>query len=161
MIDCSYAERRMKSLWVRHSFMRTVDRLTKLVYRLSAGRLGRRQGKFQMLLLTTTGRKTGKTRTHTLLFIRDGERYVVVASNFGAPSHPGWYLNLQDHPLASLQDGRRRLAVSARDATSEERERLWQQLVKVWPYFASYQRGNPRVIPVVILSPEPASSAVP
>jgi deazaflavin-dependent oxidoreductase (nitroreductase family) len=149
----------MKSLRVRHSFMRTVDRLTRLIYRLSAGRLGRSQGKFRMLLLTTTGRKTGKTRTHTLLFIRDGERYVVVASNFGAPYHPGWYLNLHDNPHASLQDGRTHLEVSARDATGEERERLWQQLVKVWPYFASYQRGNPRVIPVVILSPEPAPSA--
>ena len=151
----------MKSLWLRHSFMRTVDRLTRLVYRLSSGRLGRSQGKFQMLLLTTTGRKTGKTRTHTLLFIRDGERYVVVASNFGAPSHPGWYLNLQDHPRATLQDGRTRLAVSARDAVGEERERLWQQLVRVWPYFASYQRGNPRVIPVVILSPEPTPTGAP
>ncbi len=133
--------------------MKAVDRVTKLVFRLSGGRLGGRQGKFDMLLLTTTGRKTGQARVHTLLFIRDGARYVVCASNFGAPAHPAWYVNLRADPHALVQDGRRRLAVVAYDATGEERERLWARLAEVWPFFTSYQRGNPRLIPVVVLTP--------
>jgi deazaflavin-dependent oxidoreductase (nitroreductase family) len=149
----------MRGFLLRHSFMRTVDRLTKLAYRLSGGRVGRRQGKFKMLLLTTTGRKTGRARVHTLLYIRDGERYVVCASNFGAPVHPAWYLNLRDEPRALVQDGRRRLAVVAADAAGEERERLWKRLAEVWPFFRSYQRGNPRQIPVVVLAPASVTEA--
>lgn len=143
----------MRGLRERHLFMRIADRATRLVYRLSGGRLGGRQGRYDMLLLTTTGRKTGRARVHTLLFIRDGERYVVCASNFGAPTHPAWYVNLRANPRALVQDGRRRLAVVAYDATREERERLWARLAEVWPFFNSYQRGNPRLIPVVVLAP--------
>jgi deazaflavin-dependent oxidoreductase (nitroreductase family) len=145
----------MRGFLVRHAFMRTVDRLTRLVYALSGGRVGRRQGWYNMLLLTTTGRKTGRARVHTLLYIRDGERYVVCASNFGAPVHPAWYLNLRANPRALVQDGRRRLAVVAHDAAGEERERLWARLAEVWPFFNSYQRENPRLIPVVVLAPAP------
>ncbi len=149
----------MRGFLIKHGFMRTVDRLTKLAYRLSGGRVGRRQGKFEMLLLTTTGRKTGRARIHTLLYVRDGARYVVCASNFGAPVHPAWYLNLCANPHALVQDGPRRLAVVAYDAAGEERERLWKRLAAVWPFFNSYQRGNPRQIPVVVLVPAEAAPA--
>jgi deazaflavin-dependent oxidoreductase (nitroreductase family) len=143
----------MRGLRERHLFMRFADRVTKQVYRLSGGRLGGRQGRYDMLLLTTTGRKTGQARVHTLLFIRDGERYVVCASNFGAPAHPAWYTNLRANPDAQVQDGRTRLEVVAYDAAGEERERLWARLAEVWPFFNSYQHGNPRQIPVVVLAP--------
>src|SRR5579864_4057497 len=100
-----------RSLRLRHGFMRAVDRLTQLAFRLSGGRLGGRQGRYDILLLTTTGRKTGEPRTHALLFIRDGARYVVCASNFGAPYDPAWYRNLRAQPAAVARVRRRGFAV--------------------------------------------------
>ena len=78
----------------RRGFMRTVDVLTQAAYRASGGRVGARQAGRDILLLTTVGRKSGQERTHALLFVRDGERYVVCGSNFGDARHPAWYLNL-------------------------------------------------------------------
>ncbi len=142
-----------RSLRLRHGFMRTVDRLTQLAFRVSGGRLGGRQGRYDILLLTTRGRKSGEPRTHALLFIRDGERYIVCASNFGAPFDPAWYLNLGANPNAVARVRRRAFAVTAEDAQGDERVRLWLRLVAVWPRYEGYQQGVTRVIPVVILTP--------
>lgn len=136
--------------------IRLVDRLTQWVYRLSAGRLGERELRYSMLLLQTTGRRTGKARTHTLLYARDGERLVVCASNHGAPEHPAWYLNLQANPRVHVQIGRTRQEMLAETAIGEERRRLWQMLLQVWPRYASYQAGISREIPVVLLKPLPS-----
>lgn len=142
-----------RGLWLRHGFMRAVDRLTQAAFRVSGGRLGGRQGGYDILLLTTTGRKSGEPRTHALLFVRDGARYVVCASNFGAPNDPAWYLNLRADPHGVARVRRRRFAVSAEDAQGDERARLWRRLVAVWPRYEGYQNGVTRVIPVVILTP--------
>jgi len=142
---------------VRHGFMRAADRLTQLVIRLTGGRLGGRQLTYTILLLETRGRKSGQPRTHALLYVRDGERYVICASNFGAPRHPDWYWNLRAQPQARIQVGRRRLMVSARDAEGEERARLWQRLHVSWPWYDRYQAGVSREIPVVILAPVAAA----
>ncbi len=143
---------------IRHSFMRAADRLTQVTFRLTGGRLGGQQLKYTILLLETKGRKSGRSRTHALLYVRDGERYVICASNFGAPQHPAWYWNLKALPRARIQVGRRRLMVLARDAEGEERARLWQRLRASWPLYDSYQADVSRQIPVVILTPDRSAS---
>ena len=105
------------------------------------------------LLLTTTGRKSGEPRTTPLIFARDGDDYLVVASVGGMPDHPAWYLNLLDDPKAHIQVKGEHLDVVARTATPEEKPRLWQIVNDVWPNYETYQTRTDRVIPVVVLSP--------
>jgi deazaflavin-dependent oxidoreductase (nitroreductase family) len=127
------------------------------LYRASGGRVGGRLGKgVPVLLLTSTGRKTGRRRTTPLLYVEEGDRYVVVASVGGAPSHPAWYLNLRSKPAATIQVGRRKLAVRAETAGLEERARLWPRLTQMWPQYDDYQAKTRREIPVVILAPSAA-----
>ena len=106
-----------------------------------------------VLLLTTTGRKSGKQRTLPLLYLEDGGRYVVIASVGGAPKHPAWYLNLLANPTATIEVGRRKLAVSATTASAEERARLWPLAVQMYSGYDDYQAKTSREIPVVILAP--------
>jgi deazaflavin-dependent oxidoreductase (nitroreductase family) len=123
------------------------------LYRASGGRLGGRLRKgAPVLLLTTTGRKTGRRRTTPLLYVEEGDRHVVVASAGGAPSHPAWYLNLRSNPAATIQVGGRKLAVTAETAALEERARLWPRLTQMWPQYDDYQAKTRREIPVVILA---------
>lgn len=138
---------------IRHGFMRAADQLTQVTFRLTGGRLGGRQLKYTILLLETRGRTSGLPRTHALLYVRDGERYVVCASNFGAPQHPAWYWNLRAQPQAHIQVGRGRLLVAACEAEGEERTRLWQRLQASWPFYDRYQANVSRTIPVVVLTP--------
>ena len=107
-----------------------------------------------VLLLTTTGRKTGRWRTSPLLYLEDGENMVVVASNGGAPKHPAWWLNLEANPEATVELGSRKLRVRAEKAGGEKRRRLWARLVEMYPAYEDYQRRTTREIPVVILRPQ-------
>jgi deazaflavin-dependent oxidoreductase (nitroreductase family) len=109
------------------------------------------------LLLTTRGRKSGKLRRTALIYGRDGDRYVVVASRGGAPEHPAWYLNLVDHPEVELQVGAERCSARARPATPGEKSGLWRQMAGIWPDYDVYQTKTDRDIPVVILEPVPAA----
>jgi deazaflavin-dependent oxidoreductase (nitroreductase family) len=128
------------------------SRLHVLLYRVSGGRIGGRFRKTApVLLLTTTGRKSGKTRTTPLLYVEDDGHYVVIASVGGAPRHPAWYLNVCDHPAATIQIGSRRIAVSATTAPPQERERLWALATQMYPQYDDYQAKTSREIPVVIL----------
>ena len=104
------------------------------------------------MLLTTTGRKTGKQRTTPLLYLEDGGRYVVIASVGGAPKHPIWYLNLLASPAATIEVGRRKLDVTAETAPPEERDRLWQLATQMYPPYDDYRAKTEREIPVVILT---------
>jgi len=106
-----------------------------------------------VLLLTTTGRKTGKQRTTPLLYVEDGGRYAVVASVGGAPAHPGWYLNLRSQPAAAIQIGRKKLPITAETAGPDERARLWALATRMYPAYDAYQAKTSREIPIVILSP--------
>jgi deazaflavin-dependent oxidoreductase (nitroreductase family) len=133
--------------------MRLADVATQVVYRLSGGRLGERQLAYSILLLHTVGRKTGRTRTHALLYIRDGDNFVVCASNFGSPRHPAWYLNLMVNPCARIQAGQVETDVSARTAGPDERRELWPRFLAVRPQYAEYQAATAREIPIVILTP--------
>jgi deazaflavin-dependent oxidoreductase (nitroreductase family) len=105
------------------------------------------------LLLTTIGRRSGEPRTSALIFGRDADDYLVVASMGGAPRHPAWYLNLTADPRAEIQVKAERLPVVARTATEEDKPRLWRIMTGVWPNYDVYQTRTDRTIPVVVLSP--------
>jgi deazaflavin-dependent oxidoreductase (nitroreductase family) len=132
---------------------RLMGGLHKNVYRLTGGKIGGKLGKARVLLLTSTGRKSGKPRTSPLLYASAGDGYAVIASKGGAPRHPLWYLNLQASPHAEVTVGRETRHVHARDAEGEERERLWRALTDVYPGYDKYAERTSRRIPVVVLEP--------
>jgi deazaflavin-dependent oxidoreductase (nitroreductase family) len=131
-----------------------VFRLHAIIYRLSGGRLLPTSGsRMPVLLLTTTGRKTGQPRIWPLNYHPFGESAVVVASNRGQPSFPQWYLNLTAHPQATIQRGRTRTPVTAREATPEEANRLWPILADREPLYLRYRTMTDRPFPLLILTP--------
>jgi deazaflavin-dependent oxidoreductase (nitroreductase family) len=103
------------------------------------------------LLLTTTGRRSGQARTTPLIYGRDGDRYVVVASRGGAPQHPAWYENLAARPEVTVQVMADRFKARARTASAAERPALWKTMAAIWPPYDEYQAKTSRTIPVVIL----------
>lgn len=105
-----------------------------------------------VLVLTTRGRKSGKEYRHALIYRQSGDDYVVVASKGGAPEHPDWYLNLKADPQVGVQVGADRFTATARDATPEERPKLWALMAEVWPDYDTYQEKTDREIPIVVLS---------
>ena len=133
--------------------LKLVSRVHVALYRASGGRIGGRFKVAPVLLLTTTGRKTGKRRTTPLLYGEDAGRYVIVASVGGAPKHPAWYLNLRSNPAATIEIGGRKLAVRAETADPDERARLWAQVTQMYSGYDAYQAKTSREIPIVILSP--------
>jgi F420H(2)-dependent quinone reductase len=122
--------------------------------RLGNGIPGFPEVRGRLLLLDHLGAKSGKKRTSPLLYFRDGEDVVVIASKGGYPKHPGWYYNLMANPDTRVQIGAERRQVRARLATKEERERLWPKAVETYKGYADYQvRSKGREIPIVILEP--------
>jgi deazaflavin-dependent oxidoreductase (nitroreductase family) len=103
------------------------------------------------LLLTTRGHASGKLRRTALIYGRDGDDYVVVASQGGAPTHPSWYRNLAAEPEVRVQVAAETFTARARTATAEERPRLWRMMAAIWPDYDSYQKQTDREIPVVVL----------
>lgn len=128
-------------------------RIHPTIYRLTGGRLLGRISGVPVLLLTTKGRKSGEARTRPLLYLADGDAFVVAASFAGEPRHPAWWLNLLADPNASVQVGSCVVEVRAREAEGEERERLWRAIVARDASFAEYERRTTRRIPVVVLEP--------
>jgi F420H(2)-dependent quinone reductase len=125
-----------------------------LAYRATGGLIGHTFPGFpQMLLLDHVGAKSGAKRTSPLLYIRDGDDLVLVASKGGYPRHPGWYHNLCAHPDATVQVGSEHRPVHARVATPDERKRLWPRAVETYRNYAEYQKRCDREIPLVILEP--------
>ncbi|NKY33246.1 nitroreductase family deazaflavin-dependent oxidoreductase [Nocardia speluncae] len=122
-------------------------------YEETGGEVGYVWNGAHILLLTTTGRKTGRPRTSALIYGRDGADYLVVASAGGAMKHPAWYLNLDANPGAEIQIKAERVRVTARTATPAERPRLWALATEYWPNYDVYQTRTSRVIPLVVLSP--------
>jgi len=106
---------------------------------------------YPALLLTTRGRRSGKLRRTALIYGRDGDSYLLVASNGGAAKHPAWHLNLSVNPAVEIQVGAERLTGRARTATAEERVRLWPVMTAVFPTYARYQKDTDREIPLVIV----------
>ncbi len=124
----------------------------QFVYEHSAGLIGERLGRIRMLLLRTTGRKTGRTRTAALLYHLDGDTYIVVGSKGGSDAPPAWLLNLQASPDVEVQVGTRRFPARARIASVDERRRLWPEMTRLWPQYDRYQSQTRRSIPLVILT---------
>jgi len=108
-------------------------------------------GVLPTLLLTTKGRKSGEPRALPLIYGTDGETHIVIASKGGMPSHPSWYLNLQENPECEIMVGAKKLTVRARDAEGDERARIWSMMADVYPPYLDYQKATDRTIPVVIL----------
>lgn len=104
-----------------------------------------------LLLLTTTGARSGQLRTKPMMYVRDGERLLVIASNAGAPKHPDWYHNLLAHPQVTVEVGRETYKATARATEGEERQHLWNRIVEQYPFFAEHQAKVTRQIPVVEL----------
>lgn len=138
---------------MRESSIRRLSRIHRLVYEMTGGVVGRRLVANDMLLLTTIGRRSAKPHTVPLLYIKDGDRFVVIASFGGRQHHPAWYLNLTANPNVELQIRNRRLAAVASTASSEDRSRLWPRITKTYRGYASYQTRTDRIIPVVFLDP--------
>ena len=128
-------------------------KLHAALLRATDGRVGGRLLGSPVLLLVTTGRRSGLRRTTPLIYLPDGNRQVIVASNGGAAKHPVWWLNLQAHPEATVEIAGRKTRVRATEARGEEKARLWKRLVEMYPSYESYQRRTDREIPVILLDP--------
>jgi deazaflavin-dependent oxidoreductase (nitroreductase family) len=139
---------------LRRWLIRGLSKTHLVVYRLSRGRFLSRVAGMPVLLLTTTGRRSGKARTTPLTFFRDGADLAVIASNGGADQPPDWSLNLRQNPRAVVRIGTDELTVRARTASTEERERLWVEITATYSGYARYQRKTERLIPVLILTPD-------
>lgn len=132
--------------------VRAVTGLARFLYRASGGRIGGSIKGAPVLLLTTAGRQTGKPRTSPLLYLRDGEALVVVASFAGSDRHPAWFLNLEANPGVRVRIGKEpEKAMRARRATPQEKERLWPRVIEAYDGYAAYQQKTARQIPLVIL----------
>jgi deazaflavin-dependent oxidoreductase (nitroreductase family) len=128
--------------------LRLVGKLNAPIYRLSGGRVGGKLGKAPILLLTTTGRKSGQPRTAPVLYLADGDRFVVINTNAGNAKTPAWSLNLRADPEAEVEVGRNQVKVRARIAEGEEREDLWRrhmQQYEGWDYYESKLDREPTV----------------
>ncbi len=139
---------------LKDAFARAVTFLHTQAYRRTGGKLGGKAGKAPMMLLTTTGRRSGQPRTSPLMCIRDGDRYLAVASYGGDDRDPQWFKNLQANPEATIQVGADTIRVRATMATPEEKKELWPRAVAAYKGYDAYQRRTSRDIPVVILRPQ-------
>jgi deazaflavin-dependent oxidoreductase (nitroreductase family) len=131
------------------------DRNRKIIdeFRANDGRVG---GFFQgrtLLLLHTKGAKSGNERINPVAFVKDGERWVIIASKGGAPTNPGWYYNVVANPLVTVEVGTEKFQAQAAVAEEPERTRLYNKMVDMMPGFDDYRRRTTRVIPVIVLTP--------
>ena len=122
-------------------------------YEETGGAVGHDWNGTSCLILHTRGRKSGTVRKIPLIYGRDGEDYVIIASKGGAPEHPGWYKNLVAHPDIEIQVRDKVIPVTARTGSAADKQRVWPMMVKEWPGYDEYQAGTTRDIPVVLLRP--------
>jgi deazaflavin-dependent oxidoreductase (nitroreductase family) len=132
-------------------------RVDRALYGLSGGRMsllhvGSRHV-LPTMLLTTAGRKSGKRRTAPVVYLEEGDSLFVLASNYGRDNHPAWSLNLLENPDAEVQVDRERRRVRARRATEEEKQRMWQRQLEVWPPWQAYRERTPREFRAFFLEP--------
>ena len=120
-------------------------------FRANGGKVGGQFAGAPLLLLNTTGAKSGKQRTNPMMYLADGDRLLVFASKAGAPTNPDWYHNLVAHPTATVEVGEETFAVKAAEVTGAERDRLYAKQAELYPGFAEYEEKTDRKIPVVAL----------
>jgi deazaflavin-dependent oxidoreductase (nitroreductase family) len=133
--------------------LRISGKLNVPLYRLSGGRLGGKVGRAPVLLLTSTGRRSGQQRTAPVLYLKDGERLVVIGSNAGNKKAPAWSLNLKANPDAEVEVGREHSLVRARVTEGEERAELWRKMNEQYAGFDAYDANTSRDIAVFVLEP--------
>jgi len=138
---------------LRDESVKRWSRVHNILYRLTGGLFGRRMVDNDILLLSTTGRRSGEAHTVPLLYLRDGDRLVVIASYGGRPDHPAWYHNLVADPKVGVQIRSDRTEMLARTADPAERDLWWPRIVGAYAGYADYQSRTDRVIPVVFLVP--------
>ena len=129
-------------------------RLHVFLFRMTGGRFGSKVKGLPIMLLNTVGRKSGRERTRPLVYLQDGDAYIVVASAGGQDKNPGWYFNLKARPKVSFELGNGRQAAHAIEADMQGRQNLWPKIVEKGPFYDDYQRNTTREIPVIILRPE-------
>jgi deazaflavin-dependent oxidoreductase (nitroreductase family) len=141
---------------VGSAVVKAMSKVNTWVFRVTGGKVGARfVGGAPVLLLNTVGRRSGEKRTAPLLYLEDGEDYVLVASKGGMSHHPAWYLNLEKNPQVEVEIGGEKKAMVARRASPQEKAALWPKLVAMYPSYDDYQARTDRDIPVVIVSPRP------
>jgi F420H(2)-dependent quinone reductase len=133
--------------------LRLVGKLNAPIYRLSGGRVGGKLGKAPILLLTTTGRKSGQSRTAPVLYLADGDRFVVINTNAGNDKTPAWSLNLRANPEAEVEIGRKRVKVRSRLAEGDERADLWRRSMEQYEGWDFYESKLDREVGVFVLEP--------
>ena len=133
--------------------LRWAGKMNVPLYRASGGRLMGKVGRAPVLLLTTTGRKSGRRRTAPVVYLADGDRYVVIGSNAGNARVPAWSLNLKANPDAEAEVGRKRVKVRARVAEGEERADLWRKSNLQYAGFDDYEARTDRDIALFVLEP--------
>ena len=133
------------------ALVRGILRTAVWLYRRSGGKIGGTMSGAPVLLLTTTGRKSGRSWTVPLMYQSDGDRWVIIASNGGSARHPAWWLNLRAQPAGSVQIGRETHPVTAVETTGGDRERLWRQMADMYKGYDRYAQKTNREIPVVVL----------
>jgi deazaflavin-dependent oxidoreductase (nitroreductase family) len=131
------------------------ERNMKIVdeFRTNEGKIGGSFAGKTLLLLHTKGAKTGQERVNPTAYVKDGNRFVVIASKGGAPTNPDWYYNILANPLVTIEVGKEKFKARATVAEEPERTRLYNQMVAVMPGFDDYRRKTTRVIPVIVLTP--------
>ena len=123
------------------------------IYRLTGGRILGKAENAPMLLLEHVGRKSGQKRTTPLVYIRDGEDVLLVASMGGSPKHPSWFMNLREMDETTVQIGSRKQRVRPQVLTKAEKAKVWKRVVQTWPAYQAYQDRTDREIPVIRLKP--------
>ena len=132
-----------------------INRNQKIIdeFRANDGKVGGRFEGKTLLILHTTGAKSGKERVNPAAYVRDGENYVVIASKGGAPTNPDWYYNILAHPRLTVEVGTKTFPVEARVTEEPERTRLYNKMADMMDSFNDYRRKTDRVIPVIELTP--------
>jgi deazaflavin-dependent oxidoreductase (nitroreductase family) len=123
-------------------------------FRANAGKVGGPFAGRTLLILHTIGAKSGQERLNPVAYIKDGDRFVIIASKGGAPTNPDWYYNIVANPQVTVEAGTEQFAARASISTEPERTRLYDKMVEMMPGFAEYQKKTTRIIPVIILTPE-------
>lgn len=123
-------------------------------YIASGGTEGHESNGVRVLVIATTGRKTGQARRNCLIYGTSGDDFVVVASKAGEDNDPAWFKNLVANPSVGVQVGPRRFTAQARAATADEREPLWDRMAKIFPLYDEYKEKTEREIPIVLLTPQ-------
>jgi F420H(2)-dependent quinone reductase len=153
ILAIDYDTHQLKVHMIFETLFKIVQRVQIFIFRRTQGKSMSSMRGMPILLLNTLGRKSGKSRTTPLMYFRDGENYVITASNLGRDQYPSWFYNLKNSSQVEIEVPGQRLVVSPSIASESEQARLWPQLVAQAPFFDEYRKGTTRPIPLVLLRP--------